>query len=146
MSYKFTPANVASTFWRWFWIGVGALALLSLLIVGGWRAGWWLAGQNATRQAHLIRNGYSNQQTLREQITAQIANTDTLTSQIAGTKDANLIAALKAQRAAVAAMVCQDAAEVTGDPLPAGQAQWASANCQAGTVRPGSPYYQAGTP
>lgn len=146
MSYEFTPGNVANTFWRWFWIGVGALALLSLLIVGGWQAGWWFTNQNINREAHAIRNGYSNQQTLREQITAQIANVDTLTTQIAATKDANLTSALKAQRMAVAGIACQDAAGVTGDPLPAQQAQWVTVNCAAGAVRPGSPYYQAGTP
>ncbi len=144
--YEFTPANVANTFWRWLWIGVGALVVLAVLILTGWQAGWWFSGQNATREAHLIRNGYSNQQTLREQITAQIANADTLTTQIAATHDRNLIAALTAQRASIAGIACQDAAGVTGDPLPAQQAQWVTANCAAGAVRPGSRYYQAGTP
>jgi len=146
MSYEFTPANVAGTFWRWFWIGVGALAVLLALIFIGWQAGWWFTNQNINREAHAIRNGYSNQQTLREQITTQIANTDTLTSQIAGTKDSNLISALKAQRASIAGIACQDAAGVTGDPLPAQQAQWVTVNWAAGVVRPGSRYYQAGTP
>lgn len=141
-----TPGTVMSQFWRWFGVSLFALAILAGLILGGWQAGWWFTNQNINRQAHAIRNGYSNQQTLREQITTQIGNVDTLTSQIAATHDGNLIAALKAQRAAVAAIVCQDASEVTGDPLPTSQAQWVSSNCQAGNVRPGSTYYQAGTP
>lgn len=126
--------------------GLLALSIIAGVIIGGWQAGWWLRNQNTSREAHMIRNGYSNQQTLREQITQQIGNVDTITTQIAGTHDPNLISALKAQRAAVAAIVCQDAAEVTGDPLPAQQAKWAAMNCQAGNVRPGSIYYQAGTP
>ena len=143
---EITPGAVMRGFWTWFGVGLFGLLVLSALIVGGWQAGWWFSSQNATREAHQIRNSYSNQQTLREQITAQIANTDTLTSQIAATHDANLAAALKAQRMAVAGIACQDAAEVTGDPLPVQQARWATVNCQAGIVRPGSPYYQAGTP
>ena len=146
MSTDITPGTVMSGFWRWFGVGLFTLLVLAVLILVGWQAGWWFAGQNATREAHLIRNGYSSQQSLREQITQQIANVDTLTTQIAATKDSNLTSALKAQRAAVAGIACQDAAGVTGDPLPAQQAQWVTVNCAAGAVRPGSPYYQAGTP
>ncbi len=146
MSTDITPGTVMSGFWRWFGVGLFTLIILAALILTGWQAGWWFAGQNATREAHLIRNGYSNQQTLREQITQQIANIDTLTTQIAATHDRNLISALTAQRAAVAGIACQDAAGVTGDPLPAQQAQWVTVNCAAGAVRPGSRFYQAGTP
>jgi hypothetical protein len=143
MSYS--PTETTATMWKWFWVtGTSVIVLLAALVLGGWQAGWWFAGQNASRQAHLIRNGYSNQQTLREQITQQIANVDTITSQIAAIHDQNQAAALKAQRAAVAGIACQDAAEVTGDPLPAQQAAWVGKNCQAGVVRPGSPYYQSG--
>jgi len=143
---EITPSGVVTAFWHWFWVGVGALALIAALILGGWAAGWWFTNQNIGREAHAIRNGYSNQQTLREQITQQIANVDTLTTQIAATHDRNLIAALTAQRASIAGIACQDAAGVTGDPLPAQQAQWVTANCAAGVIRPGSRYYQAGTP
>lgn len=140
-----TPGRVATEFWRWLWAGIGALALAGVLTLIFWQAGWWFRSQNTSREAHLIRNSYANQQTLREQVTAQIGNVATLTSQIAATHDQNLAAALTAQRAAVAAIVCQDAAEVTGDPLPASQATWVSANCEAGNVSPGSPYYQSGS-
>jgi len=146
MSTDITPGTVMSGFWRWFGVGLFTLLVLAALILGGWAAGWWFTNQNIGREAHAIRNGYSNQQTLREQITAQIANVDTLTTQIAASKDRNLIAALKAQRASIAGIACQDAAGVTGDPLPAQQAQWVTANCAAGVVRPGSRFYQAGTP
>lgn len=79
------------TGWAAFGIAMVVAALAALVIVGGWAAGWWFTNQNTQREAHMIRNGYANQQTLREQITAQIANTDTLTTQIAGTSDLNLI-------------------------------------------------------
>jgi len=137
----------------WLFGIIGGLVLIGGLIIGGWQAGWWFSVHNAQRQgqinnieAHNIRNGYSSQQSLREQITTQIGNVDTITTQIAASHDKSLISALTAQRAAIAATVCQDASEVTGDPLPAQEAQWATANCQAGNVRPGSAYYQAGTP
>lgn len=141
-----TPGSVMSGFWRWFGVGVFALAVLAGLILGGWRAGWWFTNQNANRNAHLIRNGYSNQQTLRDQITQQIGNVYSMTTQITVATDQSQAAALKAQRAAIAGMACQDASEVTGDPLPAQQAQWVAVNCSAGAVSPTSPLYQAGTP
>jgi len=127
-------------------VAVIVVVLAGIVTFVGWQVGWWFTNQNANREAHMIRSGYSNQQTLREQVTAQIANVDTITTQIAASHDQSLISALKAQRAAVAATVCQDGAEVTGDPLPAQQRAWLATNCQAGTIRPGSPYYQAGTP
>ena len=125
----YTPTEVATAFWRWFWIGAAGLALLTGLIIGGWQLGWWFQAQNATRQAENTQNGYSNQVTLRQQVTAQ---------------PGAAVPALEAQRAAVAAIVCADAAQVTGTPLPAQQAQWAARNCTAGIVSPSSTYYQAG--
>ena len=140
-----TPAGVIVSFWRWFWVGVSALALLAVLIIGGWQAGWWFTNQNANRESHLIRNGYSNQQTLREQITVQIANVDTETVTIAqAAGNPQEIAALRAQRIATVNIACQQADQVTGDPLPADQQAWITQNCQAGTIRPGSPYDTTG--
>lgn len=140
-----TPADVAIAFWRWFWIGTGALALITALIVGGWQANWWFASHNATRQAQLTQNGYSNQTTLREQITSQLAQVETITVQIARAKgDPSLITALDPQRMAIAGIVCQDAAQISGTPLPAQQQQWVTANCVAGSVSPQSALYQQG--
>jgi hypothetical protein len=136
-----SPDEVLAEFWRWWKVWLTGLAVIAVLIVGGWRAGWWFAGQNANRQAHIIRQGYSNQQTLREQITAQIANVDTITVQIAqAAGNASEVAALKSQRIAVVNIVCGDAVQVTGDPLAASQRTWIKTNCQAGVIRPGSPY------
>jgi hypothetical protein len=50
-----TPAGVMVAFWRWFWIGLLALALLCGLILGGWQAGWWFAAQNTNRQARITQ-------------------------------------------------------------------------------------------
>lgn len=130
-----------SGFWRWFGVGVFALIVIGALILGGWQAGWWFSNQNATREAHQIRNGYSNQQTLREQITQQIGNVDAETVQITqAAGDPAEVSALKAQRIATVNITCQDAAEVTGDPLPSAQGSWATRNCLAGVIRPGSQY------
>lgn len=142
-----TPAEVITTFWKWFWVIVGALVLLAALILGGWQAGWWFQAHNATRQAQNTQNGYANQSTLRQQVTSQLAAVYSLTTQIAESKgDQPLIAALGPQRTAIAGIVCSDAAQVTGTPLPAQQAQWVTANCTGGTVSPDSTYYQAGQP
>ena len=122
------------------------VALLGLLIWGGWQAGWWFSNANATRQNQQIQNGASNQETLRAQITSKIADVAELTTQIADPANSPMKSALKAQRMAIAGIACSDAAQITGVPLRSGQARWVKQNCLAGAVRPGSPFYQAGTP
>jgi pyruvate dehydrogenase complex dehydrogenase (E1) component len=146
-----TPGQVYRETGRWFGpVLVAGLAVLTIgiiLTVVGWRVGWWFTAQNATRQYQVIQNGDSNQSTLRAQITSQVANVAMITTQIAAAgNDPAEVSALKAQRAAVAGIACSDAAQITGVPLPAGQAQWVSVNCSDGTVSPGSPLYQAGAP
>jgi VCBS repeat-containing protein len=140
-----TPTTVWTGFWRWFWIGVGALVLLGILIWGGWQAGWWFSNQNATRQNQQIQNGASNQETLRAQITDKIATVEQITVQIAAASKATA-PALKAQRAAVADLACGDAAQITGVPLRSQQATWVAQNCLNGSVSPQSPLYQSGVP
>jgi hypothetical protein len=142
-----TPTEVVSAFWRWFWVGVAGAVLLGGVILIGWQANWWFASHDATRQAELTQNGYANQSTLRAQVTSQLAAAGTITTQIAAAGgDTSLITALRAQRADIAGIVCADAAQISGTPLPAGQAQWVAANCTDGTVSPNSPLYQAGQP
>lgn len=146
-----TPNNVYRETGRWF--GPVAIVLAAVFVIGlgltfaGWKVGWWFTAQNATRQYQVIQNGVSNQDTLRAQITSQLATVTTITTQIAETgNDPAEVSALKAQRAAVAGIACSDAAQITGVPLPAQQAQWVSVNCSDGTVSPGSPLYQVGAP
>jgi predicted negative regulator of RcsB-dependent stress response len=135
------------------WIGPVVFILAVLLVLGGavtlacWQAGWWFTAHNATRQYQVIQNGVSNQDTLRAQITSKLADVSTITVQIAAAAhDPAEVSALKDQRAAVAGIACSDAAQVTGVPLPAQQAQWASTNCSDGAVSPGSSLYVAGAP
>jgi hypothetical protein len=142
-----TPAEVAVSFWRWFWVGIGALALTAGLILGGWRAGWWFTAQNATRQAQLTQSGYANQSTLRAQVTqlyATLASEDVQIAQASG--DPSMVTELKSERAATAGQVCADAAQVSGTPLPAQQAEWVSVNCANGTLSPSSRDYSQGEP
>lgn len=141
-----TPAGVIRETWRWFpaWVVVLFVALLLCggVIYAGSQFGWWLSAQDATRQAQNIQNGYSNQATLRQQVTSQLAQAEQVTVQIAGhAHDTSLVTALKAQRAGIDAQVCQDAAQVSGTPLPAQQAAWVSANCLNGSLSPNSPDY-----
>ena len=72
-----TPAGVIRETWRWLpaWVVV---LFVALLLIGGvtWAGsafGWWLSAQNATHQAQNTQNGYSNQMTLRQQVTSQLA-------------------------------------------------------------------------
>ena len=146
-----TPSDMYRETGRW--IGPAIMVTLAVLLVGGiatlvcWQAGWWFASHNATRQYQMIQNGDSNQSTLRAQITTQLGNVATITTQIAATKgDAPEVSALEDQRMAVAGIACSDAAQVTGVPLPAQQAQWVSINCSGGSVSPSSNLYQVGAP
>lgn len=125
---------------------VGGIFLAILVIAGitfgGWALGWWFTNENAQREAHVIRNGYSNQQTLREEISRKLSDVQTITVQITqlGTSDPASTPALVAQRKAVVNIVCGDAEQITGDPLPADQADFVTANCSLGAISPNSQY------
>ncbi len=118
------------------------IVLLVGLVFGGWALGWWFKGENANREARVIRQGYSNQQTLREEVTRKIGDVQTISVQIAqlGTTDPATTQALQAQRKAVVNIVCKDAEQITGDPLPADQDQFVTANCKLGSISPDSQY------
>lgn len=122
-------------------IGIASLAALAGIVIGGWQLNWWLKSANANRTAHVIRQGYSNQQTLREQITVNIGTVLSVSTQIAESSgDPQVQGTLRAQRTAILAIVCQDADEVTGDQLPLDQQTFVQANCLAGVVNPSSSY------
>jgi hypothetical protein len=131
-----SPRSVLRASWRWSGIAAIALVLLAALIIGGWQAGWWFAGQDATRQAHLIQNGVSNQESQEAQLTANIASVLSITAQMTQASGQQL-ADLHAQRLGIAAVACQNAAQVTA--VPPDQAGWVSQNCEDGTVSPASP-------
>ncbi len=148
--YPPAPAEVRRGLFRWLPTTVIILLVAMALGIGvtaiGWNAHWWFASRNATRQYQVTQNGVSNQDTLRAQITAKLADVSTITTQITAAQDPAEVSALKAQRAAIAGIACSDAAQVTEVPLPAQQAQWVSANCSAGSVSPGSSLYVSGAP
>jgi hypothetical protein len=142
-----TPARAYRETGRW--IGPALFAGLAIILVGtiltvvGWRIGWWFTAQNTTRSAENIQNGYSNQATLRMQVTSKLGDVTSVTVQLASAP-AGQVPALKAQRAAIAAIACGDAAQITGTPLPADQASWVTANCLAGSLSPSSSLYVTG--
>ena len=144
MSEGMTPGQVGVAFWKWFWVGVAGLVLLGALIWVGSEFGWWLSSQNATRQYQITQNGTSNQDTLRGQIDKgfqQITAEDVQVAQAKAAKNTNLVGQIRVEEAAQAGVLCSDMEQVTGVPLPAGQAAWNSLNCVNGTVAPGSAYY-----
>ena len=118
----------------------GLVIVIALIVLGGWQIGWWFTNQNVNHESHVLRNSYANQQTLRDQITQNIGTVLSVSTQIAETNDVGVTASLKAQRVAVVNIVCGDAAQLAGDSLAADQAQFISANCQAGSISSASPY------
>ncbi len=143
-----TPGRVYRETGRWFGpvliAGLAVLAIALILGLAGWQAGWWFTAQNATRQYQVTQNGTGNQHTLRDQISSKLADVTGITVQL-GTADPGQKPALRAQRAAIAGIVCSDADQVTGVSLPPDQAQWVSKNCSAGVLSPGSPLYVNGS-
>ena len=113
---------------------VAGLAVLGGVILGGWQAGWWFTNQNVNREAHVIRNSYSNQQTLRDQITKGIGDVTDMDRQITQASGDNKTA-LTAQRRAIANQVCSEAEQVTGDELPSDQQDWVGTNCVMGSAK-----------
>jgi len=113
---------------------VAGLALAGGVILGGWEAGWWFTTQNANRDAHVRRSTYAYQQTLRDQITKGIGDVTDMDRQVTQAKGDNATA-LTAQRRAIADQVCNEAEQVTGDPLAADQASWVSQNCVMGSAK-----------
>lgn len=141
------PHDVYRETGRWFGpalvAGLAIIVLAAILTLVGWRIGWWFTAQNNTRQAQLTQNGYSNQTTLRSQVTEKLSEVASMTTQ-ADAASGQQAADLKAQRMAIANIVCGDAAQITGVPLPADQAAWVKSNCSDGSVSPGSPLFVAG--
>lgn len=146
MSEGMTPGQVGVAFWKWFWVGVAGLVLIGVLIWVGSAFGWWLSGQNATRQYQITQNGTSNQDTLRTNIDSgfqRITAEDVQVAQARDTGNTSLVGQIRVEEASQAGVLCSDMEQVTGVPLPAGQAAWNSLNCVNGTVAPRSVYYIA---
>lgn len=136
-------AYVKSSLRPWKTILVGTVAIIVLMVVlilGGKQFGWWLQGQNLNHEAHNLRQSYGNQQALRDDITQKFGIVATVTAQIEqGGTD---VASLKAQRFAIAGIVCSEAEQVSTDPLPVDQSGWVRTNCENGAVSPASPIAQ----
>lgn len=116
---------------------VGAILLALLLAVGiffgGRELGWWLKADNTNRQAHIDRSNFAFQQTLRDQVTQHISDYQNMRAELSQPGIDN--AGVSAQMHATANVICQEAIQITGDPLPADQQAWVSANCQYGSAR-----------
>ena len=137
MDDEITPASVMTAFWRWFGVGVLALALVAALVVASWRAHWWFANQNTTRQAHLVQNNYNTQEGYISAISSDVAQLDGVIAQEPGAPDP---ASLRAQAIAIGNQACLEAGYLTGSvPVPASMKGWIGGNCSAGAVSPASP-------
>lgn len=123
-----------------FFGAVFSLAIIGAIILAGWWVGWWFRTENTQRESHLNRQTYGFQQADRDRITTEIGDVFTINTQLASGGDPAQLRALAAQREAVVAMVCRDATQISGDPLPVDQSQFVSQHCEAGAVSPASPY------
>ena len=134
--------EVIMTGLRWWKVAFLGLGLIAALILGGWRAGWWFAGQDINRATKIIQQSNSNQTALVQQLDTQIANVATATVQMDGVaKDSQQYADLHAQRLGFARLACSNAAQVT-IAMPSSQVTWIHRNCLDGTLNPASPLFK----
>jgi hypothetical protein len=129
--------------------GIGAvfaffavIALVGIVIVAGWQAGWWFQTENTNRQAQLDRNGYGFQKPLQDQIGDEIGQVLKLNRSLAGEMNNTTLVGLdSASRKGLVTRICQQATQVNpATPLAADQAAFVAQNCYAGTIAPSSPY------
>jgi hypothetical protein len=118
--------------------GLLAVVLLAAVVLGGWQVGWWFKSQNINREAKITRHSFGYQQTYREQVTRGIGDVLAISSQIASAPDSQVVS-LKAQRAAILAQTCSQAAQIVGDYTP-DQEAFISTNCTAGVPNPDSEF------
>lgn len=116
-------------------LAVAAVAVVLSL----WQVGWWFHTENTQRQTHLNRESYGFQQAARDRITTEIEQVFTVNTELPNA-DPDQTGPLEAQRKAITAMVCRDATQISGDPLPTDQEVFLDQNCSAGAVSPTSTY------
>ncbi|MGH7743384.1 MAG: hypothetical protein ACREQ5_00985 [Candidatus Dormibacteria bacterium] len=121
---------------------IASLAIIAIIVVGGWQAGWWFHTQDTNRQAVLDKQGYGYQQPLQTQIGADIDTvTDLNTQLVAANGNPDLITVLATQRRQAVTHICQQAAQINPNlPLASDQAQFVATNCYAGGIAPNSAY------
>lgn len=129
--------------------GVGAvfaflavIALIGIITLVGWQAGWWFHTQDINRQAQLDKQGVGYQVPLQTQIGDEIGQVLQLNRQLAGDlNNPGLVATDSAARRNTVIRICQQAAQVNpAIPLQGDQAVFVGQNCLAGTIAPASPY------
>lgn len=147
MSDEYSPGEFWSGFGKWIGTAAALAVIGGLVILAGWRVGWWFSNQNATRSYQQTQSGTSNQDTLRAQITkgmAQLTAEGVQAAQAVG--NPGLVGQIKVEESAQAGELCSDMQQVTGVPLPSQQLAWYSANCSLGVLVPGSHYYIPAAP
>lgn len=115
--------------------GVGIVALIVAVVLGGWSAGWWFNGKNISIEAHQVRTGYEAQKTYRDQIQVDMTTVANIGVQIATPANAGMKDALTAQRQAVVNEVCQLATNLTNSDVNPSESQFITTNCPEGTLR-----------
>lgn len=112
---------------------IAGAVTIAALVLGLWWVGWWFTAQNTNKQAHINRSNFGYQQTLRDQITKGIGDYNQVGVD-ATWPGANTVA-LEAQQHAILNIICGEAVQVTGDPLPPDQLAFVSTNCVNGVAR-----------
>ena len=138
MTYRDSPMGEAAT------LVIGCIvtvALVVLVTLVGWQAGWWFRAQDTNRQAQLDKQGAGYQIPLQIQIGDEIGDVTHLNTQLAANTDPNVIGPMAADRKAIVIRICRQAAQVNpSTPLSGDQAQFVDANCYAGSIAAQSPY------
>jgi len=136
LSSEITPGEVVTYFWRWFWVGVLALAVIAALIAGSQTGWFWLDTRAVQHQSQVIRLNYATQEAYVQQMQGYIAQILTDQEQELGLSGAQL-ADMRAAALGLGQQACAKAADVSISLGPSGS--WVRANCKYGAVNPASP-------
>jgi hypothetical protein len=137
LSSEITPGEVVTYFWRWFWVGVLALAVIAALIAGSQTGWFWLDTRAVQHQSQVIRLNYATQESDLQQMTGYISSVTTIGTEEAAGVGRQQLAGLRAQALGIGNQACQVAAQLS---IPLGaQAGWVHANCANGVVGATSP-------
>lgn len=136
MHSDITPGSVMSGFWKWAGVVALALALITAIIIGGQKLGFWLDTQNVRHQSNVIRLNYATQRSDLQQMTGYISTVTSIQVQ-EDSASGQQLADLKAQALGIGNQACQVAAQLS---IPLGaETGWVRTNCTNGVVSTASP-------
>lgn len=111
-------------------VGLGIIALVALICVGGYQLGWWLNKDGTNRQSEIYNDSFQRQNALVAEAGRVIADVKTIDVQIVTVNDPEVKATLGAQRKALVTQACETIGKFSGTvSVPASTTQFQTKEC-----------------